>query len=403
MSETSDGPLNGLSVVDFSGMISGGFATMTLADFGADVVKVEHPEFTDPLRDWAPTEGETSLWWKSIGRNKRCVTLDLDSDEGRELALGLVEKADVVFENFRPGKMEEWGLGYEKLREVNESVIFARISGYGQTGPKSAKPGFGTVAEGVAGWAQVNGFPDQEPLLPPISLADLVAALYAVQSTMFAVFERDIGAGASGEGQVIDVSLYEPLFRLFVGDVEAYHKTGVVPERTGNRHPNASPRGVFETTDGHVTLSASTQPVFERVMAAIDRESLISDERFSTNEKRVENAAAIEEIIEEWTRQQTTDEAIAILEQHDAVAGPVHNLAEILEDEQFQARDTVVEIDDQDVGTLKTPNVVPKFSRTPGSVDHAGPRHGEHTATVFREKLGVTDEELAALRQRGII
>jgi formyl-CoA transferase len=384
-------------------MISGGFATMTLADFGADVVKIEHPEYTDPLRDWPPMEDGTSLWWKSIGRNKQCITLDLKSDEGRELALELVEEADVVFENFRPGKMEEWDLGYEDLEEVNEDVIFVRISGYGQTGPMSHKPGFGTVAEAMSGWAHVNGFEDREPLLPPISLADLVAALYAVQSTMFAIFERDVGSNASGEGQVIDVSLYEPLFRLFVSDVEAYDKTGWVPQRTGNSHPNSSPRGVYETEDGYIALSASAQAIFERVMHAIDRPELIEDERFETNEDRVEHAEEIDAVIEEWTRKRPTEEVIEVMDEKEAIVGPINDISDIFEDEQFRARNDIVEIEDEDVGSLKTPNAVPKFSRTPGGVSHAGPRHGQHNEAIFREELDLSEEELEKLREKEVI
>lgn len=248
-----NGPLDGLRVIDCSGMISGGFATTQLADFGADVVMIEHPDQIDPLREWPPFDDEakdTSLWWKSIGRNKRCITLDLSDDEGAALLAELVEDADLFFENFRPGTMERWGLGPESLRDVNEELIYIRLSGYGQTGPRSQKPGFGSIAEGISGWAHVNGFPDREPLLPPISLADLIAAQFAVQAALFAIFERDVGRGGSGEGQVIDVILYEPLFRLFLGDVEAYDRNDHVRNRTGNRHPNASPRNVYETADG---------------------------------------------------------------------------------------------------------------------------------------------------------
>ena len=401
--DSPSGPLAGLNVVDFSSMISGGFATMTLADFGADVVKIEHPEYTDPLRDWPPMENGTSLWWKSIGRNKQCITLDLKSDDGREMALDLVEEADVVFENFRPGKMEEWDLAYDDLKEVNEDVIFVRISGYGQTGPMSHKPGFGTVAEAMSGWAHVNGFEDREPLLPPISLADLVAALYAVQSTMFAIFERDVGANASGEGQVIDVSLYEPLFRLFIGDVEAYDKTDKVPQRTGNSHPNSSPRGVYETEDGYIALSASAQAIFERVMHAIGRPELIEDERFETNEDRVEHADEIDAIIEAWTSQRPTEEVIEIMDEKEAIVGPINDIADIFEDEQFQARDDIIEIEDEDVGSLKTPNTVPKLSRTPGDVSHAGPRQGEHNERIYRERLDLSEEELEELREKEVI
>jgi formyl-CoA transferase len=397
------GPLDGLRVIDFSGMISGGFATLILADFGADVVFCEHPEYEDSLRAWPPFEADTSLWWKAIGRNKRCITLDLGCDAGRDIALDLVADADVVFENFRPGTMEDWDLGYEDLRAVNEGVVMVRLSGYGQTGPKSDKAGFGTVAEGLSGWAHANGFPDREPLLPPISLADLTAAQFAVQATMFAIFERDLGRGGSSEGQMIDVSLYEPLFRLFVGDVAAYDRTGEVRERTGNQHPNAAPRGVYETADGYVTLSASNQRIFERVATAIDREDLIEDPRFADNEKRVENTDELNAAIETWTRERPTETVIETIEAEGGIVGPIYDIEDAVSAEQFQARDNVVEVPDEDVGPVRTHGVIPKFSRTPGQVDHLGPRHGEHTREVLHEEMGISQKRLVELAEDGVI
>ncbi len=397
------GPLDGLRVIDFSGMISGGFATLLLADFGADVVFAEHPEYRDSLREWPPFEDGTSLWWKAIARNKRCITLDLGSEGGREVALELVEDADVVFENFRPGTMERWGLGYEDLSAVNEGVIMVRISGYGQDGPKAEKPGFGTVAEGISGWAHANGFPDREPLLPPISLADLTAAQFAVAATMFAVFERDLGRGGSGEGQVIDISLYEPLFRLFVGDVETYDRKGEVKERTGNQHPNAAPRNVYETADGHVTLSASNQRTFERVARAIGREDLLEDPRFETNERRVENADLLDAEIEDWTSERATRVVIETIESGGGIVGPVYDIADIFQDDQYLARGDVVQVDDPDVGPTRTHGIVPKFSRTPGDIEHLGPGHGEHTDEVLREELGIPEERLEELADEGVI
>jgi formyl-CoA transferase len=398
-----DGPLDDLRVIDCSGMISGGFATTQLADFGADVVMVEHPEHPDPIREWPPFQDETSLWWKSIGRNKRCVTLDLSSEEGNALLLELVQDADLFFENFRPGTLEKWRLGPDALREVNSELIVVRLSGYGQTGPKSHKPGFGTVAEGLSGWAAVNGFQDSEPLLPPISLADLTAAQFAVQAAMFAIFERDVGRGGSGEGQVIDVSLYEPLFRLFLGDVEAYDQLGKLRERTGNRHPSASPRNVYETADGYMTLSASSQRIFGNVMHAIDRPDLVDDPRFENNDKRVENAEELDAIIEEWTRRRSTEEAIEVMEESDAIVGPVYDMEDIFEDEQYQARDNIVTVEDDDLGSVRMASTVPKFSRTDGTIAHAGPAHGEHNAEVYVDELGLAEDEYEQLRTEEVI
>jgi crotonobetainyl-CoA:carnitine CoA-transferase CaiB-like acyl-CoA transferase len=401
MTDTTDGPLSGLRVIDCSGMISGGFATTQLADFGADVIMVEHPKHGDPIRAWPPFEEDVSLWWKSIGRNKRCVTLDLSSDRGAALLLELIEGADIFFENFRPGTLERWGVGPKQLRSVNEELIVVRLSGYGQTGPRSEKPGFGTIAEGLSGWAHANGFPDREPLLPPISLADLSAAQFAIQAAMFAIFERDVSG--SGVGQTIDVSLYEPLFRLFLGDVEAYDRQSTVRDRTGNRHPNTAPRNVYETADGYLTLSASSQRIFENVMDAIDQPDLIDDPRFETNEKRVDNAAELDAVIEEWTRQRSTEDAITKMEAADAIVGPVYTMSDIFEDEQYDARDDIVPVEDDEVGEVRTAGPVPKFSRTPGEVTHMGPKHGEHNEEVYLEELDLPSQEYDTLVEEGII
>ncbi|MCG1004972.1 MULTISPECIES: CaiB/BaiF CoA-transferase family protein [Halobacterium] len=398
------GPLDGLRVIDMSGMISGAFATTMMGDFGADVVMIEHPEVGDPIREWPQkTEDGHSLAWKSLGRNKRCITLDLGSDRGREIALELIEDADIVFENFRPGTMERWGLGPDDIHEVNERAIMVRLSGYGQTGPKSEKPGFGTIAEGISGWAHANGFPDREPLLPPISLADVTAAQFALQATLMAVYERDLGRGGSGEGQVVDVSLIEPLWRVFFGDVEAYDYDGHIRERTGNQHPNTAPRNIYETKDGYMTMSASNQKIFERVAKTIGKPELIEDPRFADNEKRVENSEPLNETIEEWTRQHTTAEAIEILEANDAIVGPVYDMSDIREDEQFQARGDFVKVDDPDVGEIETFAPIPKFSRTPGDVEFLGPRHGEHNEEIYGGELGLSPEEIVDLEEEEII
>ena len=398
------GPLDGLRVVDCAGMIAGGFATTQLADFGADVIKIEHPEGTDPLREWPPYDDGVSLWWKSIARNKRCVTLDLSTPAGSALLLDLIDDADVLVENFRPGTMEKWGLAPDRLHEENPGLIVVRQSGYGQTGPRSDKPGFGTVAEGISNWAHVNGFPDSKPLLPPISLGDLTAATFAVQGIMFALFERDVGrGGGSGEGQVIDMSLYEPLFRLFVSEVEAYDRLGEVRERIGNHHESAAPRNVYETEDGYMTLSASAQSIFENVAEAIGRPDIVEDPRFATNEARVDHADELDEIIGAWTRERSTDEAIAAMEAADAIVGPVYDMADIFEDEQYAARNDIVEMSDADLGSLKTAAPVPRLTRTPGAVEHAGPGHGQHNDEVYRSELGLDEAEYDRLREEGVI
>jgi formyl-CoA transferase len=395
------GPLSSLRVVDFTTMISGGFASSTLADFGADVVSVEHPTKPDPIRAWEPLHDGESMWWKSLGRNQRCVTLDLSTAEGQALAEDLVADADVVLENFRPGTMERWNLGYEDLKAVNEGVVMVRISGYGQTGPRSQNPGFGSVAEGISGWAHSNGFPDSDPLLPPIPLADLTAGQYAAQSAVFAVFDREMSEGE--EGQVIDVSLYEPLFRLFIGHPEAYDTMGHVDERTGNRSSNSAPRNVYETADGHIALSASAQRIFENVAHAIDREDLVDDPRFETNAKRLQNVEELDAIIEGWTSDRPTDEVIEVMEASDAIVGPIYDIADAFEDAHFAARENLVTVEDPDLGAVKTQGVVPKYSETPGEVSHLGPEQGAHNEEVYVGELGLDAAEYEQLREDRVI
>jgi crotonobetainyl-CoA:carnitine CoA-transferase CaiB-like acyl-CoA transferase len=395
-----DGPLAGLRVIDCSGMVAGGFATMQLADFGADVVMVEHPEVGDPIREWGPFEDDVSLWWKSLARNKRCVTLDLSTAEGAALLCDLAAGADVLVENFRPGTFERWGLDYDTLSENNPGLVMTRISGYGQTGPRAEQPGYGTAAEAISGFAHVNGFPDRKPLLPPISLADLAAGQMAVQATMFALFERLTG---DGTGQVVDVSLYESLFRLFPGDVEKYDRLGLLSQRQGNHHTNAAPRNVYETTDGYVALSASADATFENVARAVGKPGLPEEERFATNADRVEHADALDEELAPWFAERSTEDAVERMTEADAVVAPIYDMSDIFEDEQYAAREDIVAVDDDQLGEVKTPAALPKLSRTPGGVDHLGPRHGEHTEAVFREELGLDAERYERLREAGVL
>jgi formyl-CoA transferase len=394
------GPLRSLRVIDFTTMISGGFASSTLADFGADVVSVEHPTKPDPVRAWRPrTDGE-STWWKSLGRNQRCVTLDLSTEDGQSVARRLVADADVVLENFRPGTMDRWNLAFDDLREVNEDVVMVHISGYGQTGPKSGEPGFGSVAEARSGWAHSNGFADREPLLPSWPIADLTAGQNAAQAAVFAVFDREVNGGS---GQEIDVSLYESLFRLFIGRPEAYDAMGYVDERTGNRSSNSSPRNVYETADGYVALSASAQQIFENVAAAVGRADLVDDPRFETNADRVDHAEELDEIIESWTRERSTGEVIEEMEAADAIVGPIYDIADIFEDDQYAARENLVPVEDDDLGDLTTHGVVPKYSETPGEVSHLGPGQGEHNDEVYRDELGLGEAEYERLRAKGVV
>lgn len=394
------GPLDGLKVLDLTTMISGGFTTVMLADFGADIVSVEHPTYNDPVRDWRPRSEGESLYWKNLGRNKRHVTLDLSTEDGQTLARRLAADVDIVVENFRPGTMERWNLGYETLSEDNEDLIMVRLSGYGQTGPKASQPGFGTIAESMSTFTHINGFPDSPPLSPPIPLADLTAAMFAVQGAMFAIYARDV---RGQPGQVIDVSLFEPLFRLMIGDVEAYDTEDIVPTRTGNRDVRSAPRNLYKTEDGYIALSASSQSIFENVMEAIGREDLTDDSRFKTNADRVENTAELDAIIEEWTRERTTEEAITRMEEADAIVGPVYDIADVFRDKQFAARNDLIAVEDKDLGEVTTHGTIPKLSETPGEVQRLGGERGQHNEEIYREWLELDEEEYQRLREEGVI
>ncbi len=326
---TASGPLAGLTVLDLSTIVSGGTATSMLADFGARVIKVEHPKGGDPLRSWGPFAGGQSLWWKIVSRNKQSITLNLSQPRGQEILAAMAERADLLVENFRPGTLERWDLGPDRLRERAPRLIVVRISGFGQTGPYRHRPGFGTIAEAMSGLVAISGFPESPPLVPAMPLADEIAGLTAAMAAMMAVHHR----AATGRGQVVDVSLYEPLFRLLVPYVTQYHALGIRAERIGNAFPDAAPRNLYRARDETwIALSATSQRVFERLAAAIERPDLLSDARFADNAGRVRHREALDAIIAEWMAARTGAEALARLEESGAVAGPVYDVPRILED-----------------------------------------------------------------------
>jgi formyl-CoA transferase len=400
MSDRS-GPLEGLIVVEAGSMISAPSVGRLLADFGARVIKIEHPEHGDQLREFGPQKDGTGMWWKYLARNKESVTLDVSTDEGGTVFLDLASEADVLVENFRPGTLERWGVGPEARHERNHSLVVLRLSGFGQDGPYADRPGFGTLAEAMSGFAHVNGFPDRPPLLPPTGLADNVAAMYATFAIMFALYYRD---ARGGPGQVIDVSLIEPLFNALGPYPLTYDQTGEVETRSGNRSTSSAPRNVYRTKDDRwVALSASSQPLAMRTLDAIDRPDLKDGPRFETNKKRVENAAELDAIIQDWMDRHTREEVLETFRAADATIAPVYNVADIMADEHYRAREAVVTIEDDQLGEARVQNVFPKFSETPGSVDHLGPRVGQHNRAVYGEFLGYDDELYAELESEGVI
>jgi crotonobetainyl-CoA:carnitine CoA-transferase CaiB-like acyl-CoA transferase len=354
------------------------------------------------MRAWSPRKDGASLWWKVTARNKRLVTLDLSQQRGREVFLSLVERADAVVENFRPGTFARWGLSYEELADANPGIVLVHVSGYGQTGPYAHRPGYGTVAEAFSGIPAFTGFPDGPPTLSAFPLADTVAATFALIGLLSAIYERDVAG--SGEGQEIDVSLYEPLFRLAESQVVGYAEQGIVKQRRGNRIEEDSPRNAYATSDGGwIAISASSDRTFARLAAAIGRPELAADPRFVDNPSRIANDVELDGIVAAWMRERSLEEALEALERHDVVAGPVLDIAAIFSDPHYAARGNIVQAPDPDFGAVQMPGVVPRFSRSPGVVRAAGGPPGQHNDEVYRGLLGLAESELEALRSEGVI
>lgn len=366
-------PLEGLRVVDMASLYAGPLIGTILGDFGADVVKVEHPR-GDDARRWGRSRDGVPLWWKVIARNKDLIALDLHDPQDRDVARRLCLWADVVIENFRPGRLEAWGLGYDDLAADNPGLVMVRVTGFGQTGPYADRPGFGTLAEAFSGFAAITGMADGPPTLPPFGLADGVAALAGTCATLTALAWRN-GRGA-GRGQVVDLSLYEPLFSILGPQVVEYDQLGILQQRHGNRSPRTAPRNVYQTADGHwVALSAGTQQIANRVFAAIGQPELAEDPRFSTPTERFRHADEVDAIVENWVLEHDLDDVLRAFEQVEAPIAPVYQTDQILRDPQYLARQSVIGLPDSDLGEVRMQNVVPKLSLTPGRIRRTG-----HTA-----------------------
>ncbi len=390
-------PLEDVRVLDLSRMVAGGLAGMLLADFGADVIKVEQPGTGDPLRQW--TVGGVPLWWKVYARNKRYVTLNLQSADGRALLLRLLPRFDVMLESFIPGTLEKWGLDWEALRAVNPRLVLVRISGWGQSGPASRRPGLGTLVEAASGFAAMTGQPDL-PILPSFPVADMTAGLYAATAAMFALYHRDIhGAG----GQLVDVSLFESLFSL-LGPVSAeYALAGKVRARTGNRSTNSGPRGCYATSDSQwIAVSGSTPKVAEGVLQDYGPGHRVQDPRFSTNEARVRHAAELDEAVSRAVGERTLAENEEVIEANHLTAHPVQTIREIEQDPHWQARGLVVDVPNGSM-TLRMHNVVPRFSDSRGEIRSAGGDLGADNEAIFIRELGLGADEFARLREKGTV
>ncbi len=394
---TARGPLHGVRILDLSRLVAGNQLTQVLGDFGAEVIKVEPPA-GDTLRAWKVEDIATN--WKLYARNKKSLALELRKPEARELLLKLTASAAVFVESFRPGTLEAMGLGPDALLACNPRLVIVRISGWGQDGPYKRRPGFGTLVEGMSGFAAINGFEDREPVLPPMYLADTIAGLYGASGVMVALREVEHNGGL---GQVIDLPLLDPLFAVLGPQAANYQLTGKIKPRTGSRSTNAAPRNAYQCSDGkYVGLSASIQKMAERVFASIDRPDLISNPRYKTNASRVKHATELDAIIGAFVAQRTQAENVAFFEKADVTIGPIYDIAQIVEDPHVLARELLADYPDQDMGAYPMHHVVPRLSGTPASIRTPAPRIGEHNAALLAE-LGVDAGKYRQLLADGVV
>jgi crotonobetainyl-CoA:carnitine CoA-transferase CaiB-like acyl-CoA transferase len=397
---TAARPLEGIRVLEMGQLLAGPFAGCVLGYFGAEVIKVEPPG-GDPIRGWRVVRDGTSLWWASLARNKKSVTLDLARPRGRELAKALAAKSDVLIENFRPGTLEKWGMSPVELKALNPELIVARVSGYGQTGPYAAQPGFASVCEGFAGFRYVNGFPGGAPVRPNLSMGDTLAGLHAVLGILLALTARQRGKAAGG--QVVDVAIYESVFNMLEGVVPEYDGAGVVREPSGSTLTGIVPTNTYLCADGkYVVIGGNGDSIYQRLMRAIGRPEMAEDPRFSSNAKRVENEKEIDAAISAWTGALGADAVLAALREAGVPNGPIYNVADMMADPHFNARGMFESV--QVSGKpLKIPAIPPLLGETPGRTDAPGPALGAHTDEVLESVLGMSGQERAALRAAGAI
>jgi formyl-CoA transferase len=400
---TGPGPLAGVRVIELGTLLAGPFAGRLLGDMGAEIVKIEPPGQPDQLRDWGKARYEgRSLWWPVQSRNKRCCTLDLRKEKGQELLLELVKHADVLVENFRPGTLERWNIGPDRLHEANPGLVIARVSGYGQTGPYAARAGFASVAEAMGGIRYINGFPGEAPPRMHISLGDSLAGMYAVQGILAALYRRD---ALRGEGQVVDVSLLESCFSLLESTVPEYDRLGVVRGPGGTGLQGVAPSNIFKSSDGKwMVIAANADNVFRRLCDAMGRPELADDPRFVTHLARGEHQAEIEAIVAEWAGERDAADIDRVLNDAGVICGPIYTIADIFEDEQFKARDMLLRHEDPEFGEYVGPGIVPKFSGTPCEVRWSARwEEGSDNRDVYGSLLGLSDDELAALKEEGVL
>jgi formyl-CoA transferase len=394
------GPLSGVKIVELGQLIAGPLCTRILAEFGAEVIKIESPDGGDPLRQWRKLHEGTSLWWFVQSRNKKSVTVNLKSREGQEIVRRLAAEADIVVENFRPGAMEKWGLGYEELSRGNPGLVMARLSGYGQSGPYKDRPGFGAIAEAMGGLRYVTGYPDRPPVRVGISLGDAVAAMYGVIGALMALRQREVNGG---RGQVVDVALYEAVFSLMESLLPEYDMTGFIRERSGASLPGIVPSNTYTTHDGkYVVIGANGDSIFRRLMSAIGRDDLANDPALARNDGRVKRTDELDGVIGHWCARHDLEQVLAVLNAADVPSGKIYDIADIARDLHYRARGMIEEATLPDGKPMKIPGIVPALSDTPGATRWLGPKLGEHTEEVL-STLGYGRDRIAELREQGIV
>ncbi|WP_366247559.1 CaiB/BaiF CoA-transferase family protein [Terribacillus aidingensis] len=394
-------PLEGVKVLDVSTMIAAPFGTALLGDFGAEVTKVEIPGRGDTSRSVGPFKGDEPLRWPGLSRNKKSLTLDLHKAAGVEIMKKLAATHDILVENFRPGTLEKWGVGYNVLKEINPNLIMIRVSGYGQTGPYREKAGFGTPATAFSGYTYLQGFTDRHPVSPPFSLTDYICGIYVAFAAVTAIYHRD--TNEAGTGQMIDVALYESVFRMMEFLIAEYDQLGKIRERSPGLAGHSSPSGTFKTQDDHwVVLVTSTDTTFNRLAAAMERTDLLTDTRYHTNASRLENNDSINQIVADWISEHPREALLKKLDTHGVPISPVLSIADIFENEHYQARENIVEVKHPRLGEIKVPGIVPKFEKTPGSIRSVAPDLGENNDEILKG-LGYSRDEIEALKQNEVI
>lgn len=398
------GPLSGIRVIELGSLLAGPYATRLLAEFGAEVIKVEQPGTGDPLRNWGHHRYKgRSLWWPIQSRNKKLITLDLHHERGRELLKLLVARSDVLLENFRPGTLEKWGLGWDVLFEINPKLILARVSGYGQTGPYAPRAGFASVGEAMGGLRYLNGYPDQPPPRMGISLGDSLAAMFAVQGILSALYWRDAAGGQ--RGQVVDASILESCFALLESAVPEYDRLGVIREPSGTKLRNVAPSNIYKCRDGRwIVIAANADNVFRRLCEAMGMPELITDPRFADHHARGEHQDELDRIISDWTAGRDSEDIDRLLNAAGVVCGPIYTIADIFADPHFRAREMIIEMHDPELGPIAAPGIVPKLSHTPGRAEWTGRWElGAHNREIYIDLLGLDEAELDELRAAGVI